>query len=71
MFLMNFTLELKNMPFAKFTPASLINVDRSPWHYMVVSCLANTVQGEVLPGVGMFKNSQKNRQVSQQFCNRL
>ena len=30
---MNFALELKNVPFAKFTPVPLINVDHSSRHY--------------------------------------
>ena len=31
--IVNFALRLKNMLFAKFTPAPLFNVDHSSWHY--------------------------------------
>ena len=68
---MNFALELKNVPFAKFTPVPLINVDHSSRHYdQFVSgqhCAGRGDGGLVLPGVGIFKHSQKNGQVSQVF----
>ena len=59
-FLMKFALELKkNMPFAKFTPAPPMLI--TPSSTMVISCVANIVQGEVdvLPGIGIFENSPK------------
>ena len=64
-FLITFAAKLKNMPFAKFAPALLINIDHSSRHYDQFLCLDNIVQGEGggggggLPGVRISQNSEK------------
>ena len=67
-FVMKFALELKNMPFAKFTPASLINVDQCSFrHYgHFVSgqrCAGGGGGGDVLLGIGIFENPPKHGRV--------
>ena len=67
---MNFALELKNMPFAKFTPAPksmLITLSGT----VVISCLANMI---VQGGGGVFTwdwDIQKFPKCLNSFCNRL
>ena len=60
---MNVALQLKKIPFAKFPPAPLINVDHSFRHYgHFVSgqhCAGGRGWGDVLPRFGILENSPK------------
>ena len=52
-FLITFAAKLKNMPFAKFAPALLINIDHSSRQYDQFLCLDNIIQGEGGGGGGV------------------
>ena len=59
---MNFALEPKDMPFAQFTPAPLINVDHYFLHYyghFVSGQHCAGGRGDVLPGIGIFEQFAK------------
>ena len=58
---MNFVPELKNMSFAKFNPATLINVDHPFRHYGHFVSGQHCVGGGgyVLPGIGILENSPR------------
>ena len=72
-FLMNFVLQLKNIPFAKFPPAPPINVDHSYWHHrhFVSGQHCAGGRGGCLTYDWNTRKFSKNGQVCHHFCNRL